>query len=137
MPFSKDKSRRRPVVAEAVVSLADLTSGVALPVIDVPGGTVVASVDVILEEVFNSGTSDSLVVGDGTDTDGFLAATNVTTGQALGAKTQAVALKGKKYTADDTIDVILTSVGTAATTGRFRVIATMYTPNECEFVINK
>jgi hypothetical protein len=137
MPYAKDTSRRRLVVAEAVVRLADLTSGVALEVIEVPAGTIIDEVATILEEVFNSGTSDSLVVGDGGDTDRHLAATNVTTGQALGKKTVNTLGAGYKYTADDTIDVILTSVGTAATTGRIRVIAKMYLPAECEFVQNK
>ena len=134
MTFSKDVARRAPVVAEAVVSLADLTSGVALPVFDIPSGAVIDELYGHLEQVFNSTTSDSIKIGDGTDDDRFLAATNVTTGQALGYKAGAATGRGYKLSSGDTIDLVWTSGGGTPTTGRIRLVCRYYMTGQADYV---
>lgn len=75
-----------------------------------------------LRTVFDAGTSDTIIVGDGNSTNRFLTSTEMNaTGteifQKSGALTDAA---GFQYTADDTVDAIIASVGAnldTATTG--------------------
>jgi len=131
MSFSKDTGRRRLVIAEALLVLADLESAVAKQAIDLPPGVIVDEVFARVEEAFNSSTSDAIVVGDSDDTDRYIASTSV---QTTGYKAGAASGRGYKNPAADTIDVIWTSGGGTPTTGKLRVICKYYDPNEAEYV---
>jgi hypothetical protein len=92
-----------------------------------------------VEVPYDAGTSASLEVGDGGDTDGFLAAANVKAASAgdvfgdgltelgaylkvgTGADSGYCVGPGKLYTAADTVDAVVTIVG-ANTQGRVKVI---------------
>lgn len=108
--------------------------------ITVKAGDIVEQVIAKVLTAYDSATSASLIVGDGTDPDGLLvaadakAAAGTVYGDAVAevgaylkdsyATTPAVASRGlgKAYAADDTIDATITIVG-ATTVGKVRVYA--------------
>lgn len=135
MSFTKNKDRKAPFVAEVMVSHADLTSAVALPVIDVPGNVVIDDVYLCLDTTFNPTTSAVVEVGIGGATAKFVASQNVFTGQALGGRAGAATGKGYRFTAPDTIDVLYTSGGGTATQGSFRLVVTGHYERQADFVV--
>ena len=130
MPFIKDPSRQAPTVAEATILFSDLTSGVALPAIDIPAGAIIKEVNVYVDTAFNSATSDSLVVGDGGATNRFVASVSIA---ATGGKAMVATAKGYKYAVNDTIDVIWTGVGAAPSTGKFRLMVEYFQDGRADF----
>jgi hypothetical protein len=111
------------------------TADVALPA----GATLI---DIIVNGValWGAGTSATLIVGDGTDPDGYYTGVNLKATDLLAGESLSFALAGGKagaYIANSqvtprysaaarTITAEVTTVGTTATTGRTRVIV-MYT----------
>jgi hypothetical protein len=108
--------RQTPIVAYIDVALANLASGVDLPVAELPAGASLLSGDIVVTEAFNSGTSDVLSVGDPTTYNRYISAQTV----AAAGRT-ALVPTGYVYTAPTKVSVRLVSVGTAATTGKVRV----------------
>lgn len=135
MSFSKNIGRKQQYVAEVAVSHADLVSAVALPVIDMPSGTVIDDVVLVVDELFDPTDSAVVEAGIGGDTNKFVASQNVFTGQALGGRTGDTVAKGYRFTAPDTIDLLYTSGGGTATAGKLRLIVTFHFENESDFVV--
>jgi len=115
------------IAARAAAGAAALTSTDVIQAIPVPAKTVVSNVGM---EIITVGASGSLALGDGTAGAGYLAATvSTSTGlfggvPVLAAGAYAPTLSGGKvYSAEDTIDVTLsTAVPSAAVV---RVFATL------------
>lgn len=133
MAITKDSNRQYPLIATVDVGFADLTETVAAEAIDLPVNAVVVGGRVVVTEVFNSTTSDVVIVGDGGDTNRYTATAIDLT--ALGSYAldgggdvlTVITTGGYKYTAPDTLDVIWTA-GTAstATTGAFTLEVLYY-----------
>jgi len=113
---SQDRNlgRQWPVVAMQEFELSQLENNAAVAAVKVPYGARVIGGGVLITEVFNSGTTDVLDIGDGDDDDRY-SGTPVP-GQALGFT--ALDVTGFKYTTTDYIDITQVSTGTAATTGK-------------------
>lgn len=136
MAITKDSSRQYPLVARLVVGYADgkgvFDDGTQTEAIDLPAGAIVLGGYVRVNTVFNSTSSDALIVGDGVDPNRYIATCSL---QALGHyhfimgdvltanTTSATVGPGYKYAASDTIDITWTA-GTAntATTGEFEIV---------------
>lgn len=131
MPITKDSGRKTPFVAEVTIGYANLTSGVAAEAINVPAGLVIDEVFFFVDTAWNSATSDVIIVGDGGDTDRFIASVSIA---ATGGKTMASATgKGYKYTTSDTIDVTWTGVGAAPSAGSGRLVIIGHHANQADF----
>lgn len=111
------------VSAQATINAADLTSGVDYTTpIALPVGAVVVAGTVTVDQAFNSVTSDTLTVGDGSVDDRYLA----------GADLQAVAPKALVPTgfigtaSEAAVKVKWTGVGTAPTHGRITIALQYY-----------
>ena len=117
MAITAAQSTQYPVVASVSFTYADLTSGTVEDLCQVPAGATVVGGEVIVDTAWDSGTSDTLDVGDGDDDDRYTS--TIINLQATGRV--ALTLTGYKYTESDTIDATPTSVGTAATAGAARI----------------
>ncbi|MFQ5592335.1 MAG: hypothetical protein ACE5HE_14330 [Phycisphaerae bacterium] len=110
--------RARRLVSRAIT---EDDTNTTVHAITVPAGSFVPPYGVTLyvAEVFAGGTP-SLDVGDGSDTDGWVDTTDVTETTAgcysgTEANTGAYAATGKVYTAEDTIDVVVSASLTGGT----------------------
>ena len=112
MTIAKNDGRQSPLVARVDFGFADFVSGTLEAAIELPAGAMVLSGNVSITEAFDSGTSDSLTVGDALDEDRYLGATSV---QALGLT--ALVPTGLQVTGIDDVTMTLTSVGAVATAG--------------------
>lgn len=101
----KASGRQYPLVARVPFTYEDLTSGVAEEALDLPPNAEVISGEVVVTTAWNSdgGTTpaDSLIVGDGDDTNRYSASVIDlrTTGRT------ALDLTGYVYTGMDTVDL--------------------------------
>lgn len=119
MAFTKSDARQYPLVAEAAVTYDELTSGVALSLIDLPQGSVVTGGFIVVDTVWNSATSDVLDLGDATDDDEYTATqVNLT---ALGA-TELTITGFETTSSEPAIVATWTGVGAAPSTGALRVV---------------
>lgn len=116
MAITLNTERQYPLVAEASFVLADLTSGAATAAVELPVGAEVIGGDLIIDTVFNSGTSDTFVVGDSGVANRYA---NAVDGQS--AARTALTVTGARMTAKTDVTVTCTRVGTAATTGAGRL----------------
>lgn len=82
MAITKNSSRQYPLVAKVEFAYDDLTSGVAEEAIDLPGGARVVGGRIAITTAFDSVTSDTLTVGDGTTADRYASGVD---GQAVGS----------------------------------------------------
>lgn len=90
MSFRKSVARQYMLVAEAEILSTQLTSGVALPIIDLPPGAVVHGGTVrCTGTAFDSAVSDTLVVGDAGSAARYLAS-NTTVLRTSGATVEFV-----------------------------------------------
>lgn len=135
MALVKNIARKEQSVAEISIVAADLTSGATLPVIDMPSGTVVDEVYVVVDELFNPTTSAVIEVGITGTTAKFLASQNIFTGQALGGRAGDVTGKGYRFAAPASIVVKYTSGGGTATTGKLRLVVAFHYENDSSFVV--
>lgn len=106
----------------------------------VPGGATILDIVVNGVALWNAGTSATLIVGDGTDPDGYYTGVNAKATDLLAGESLSFALAGGKagaYIANSqvsprysasarTISATMTCVGTAATTGE-TVVDVIYT----------
>lgn len=104
--------RQHPLVARQYFTYEDFESGVAEAALDLPGNATVIGGEFVITEVFDSGTSDTIKVGDGDDDDRYASGVD---GQSTGRT--ALTLTGYKYTAPDTVDIVWTGVGSAPSAG--------------------
>lgn len=112
MAITKDTGRQYPLVAQVDFLLGDLTSGTGVGAIDLPQGATVIGGELVIGTVFNSTSSDVIVIGDSGVADRYLTNGN---GQSLGRT--ALVPTGYTYTAPTTIHVKWTSGGGTPTTG--------------------
>lgn len=139
MTITKRQGRQAPIVAYIDITLADLV-GATLEQADtiaaadlttatsydstiaLPAGAVVVGGEVDVQQVFNSATSDTLIVGDASDDNRYLTAGD------LQVKGPIALLKtGFIHTAGEPLIVVKwTKVGAAPTTGRIRVRVEYY-----------
>lgn len=96
--------RQYPLVARQKFTYEDLTNGEAEKALDIPGGAIVTGGGLVVTEAFDSGTSDAVNIGDGNDTTRYADGVDV---QSVGRT--ALTLDGHKYSAPDTVDIILNS----------------------------
>lgn len=113
MSISKVPGRQYPLRAKVPFTFADFVSGTIQAAIDLPGGAIVTGGALVITTVFNSGTSDTLTVGDVGGTEDLFA--SAVDGQA--AALTALTLNGGQYTVPTEIGVKWTGVSTAPTTG--------------------
>lgn len=98
------------------------TSGATADLESLAAGDVVVKVWAEVTQVFNAGTTNVLVVGDGTTANKYLAAGDVAEG-STGVTPAGAAGPFAAESAAGTLRVTFTSTGTAATTGAARVYA--------------
>ncbi len=139
MAITKNANRQEPIVAHLEIGLADLVGGfltaqatvhaaeltTATPFatsIALPAGAVVVSGKVVVEEPFDSATSDVIDVGDASDDNRYLNDGDLTAvGEIPLVPTGFIA------TGDEpAIELTWTKVGAAPSQGRFRLEVTYY-----------
>lgn len=111
MAITQDAGRQNVLVAKQSFALADLVDATAVAAVSVPAGAIVVGGHLGITTAFDSGTSDTIAVGDGTTT--YLTATSV----AATGVTEFTTVVGPMYASADTIDITWDGTGTAATTG--------------------
>lgn len=134
MAITKDSGRQNTKVAYIPFTYATLASGVN-EAVDIPAGAIVTGGCLVITTIFNSGTTDLLEVGDGVQDDDYLvagAADNGSTAQYI-----AFTPTGYQYTANDSIDIKWTPVGTAATAGAGYMIVEYIVPGRAESIFDK
>lgn len=119
MPVTKDVGRQWPVYAEVTVGFADLgLTGVVNDAIEIPNNSVVVAGGVVVDEVWDSGTSDQLDVGDSVDPNRYT--TSIIDLQALGYT--ALDITGFKYLVGDDVTLENNEVGAVPTQGILRLM---------------
>lgn len=126
MAITKRSARQSPISARVDFALADLTSGTAVPAVDLPANARILRTFLRITTAFNSGTTDAMVIQSSEGTpkayitisagSGALAASKVWSTDPAIAGT-ASSNVGFINTAASTLDVKWTGAGTAATTG--------------------
>lgn len=117
MTFAYDPGRQYPLVAEAVLSYADLLpSATLVSIVKLPPGARVLDVRVYVDTAFNAAGTDTLSIGDTTAATTYASAVDVS---STGAKTTAGF--GKKYASGDILTATYTHTSTAPTAGSARV----------------
>ena len=117
------------MVVSRLITSADAATTVAA--IDVPAGTLVTGVWIVITTALTGGTP-AWNIGDGDDTDGWIATADITeatagTYKGIAAGTAAYSNTGRYYASADTIDVIVT---TGLTAGSAFIVAKMLTVDE-------
>jgi len=126
MAITKVSGRQEVINATAIFAYSDLTSGTAVPAIDLPPNARILNITLRIKTAFDSGTTDALIVQSNEGTpkayitisaaSGSLAALKVWTTTPVIAGTTSTYV-GFLNPDKSTIDVKWTSVGTAADTG--------------------
>lgn len=81
-------ARQYPLVAVASFTQAELPTGVAVPAVQLPQGSVVTKIAVVIDTAFDSVTSDTIDVGDASVADRYDSTVNAqTVGQDDGVPT--------------------------------------------------
>lgn len=131
MAITKDAGRQYPMTAYVDFTFADLTSGSGIAAIDIPPGATVTGGGLLISTAFDSGTSDTMSIGDSGVTTRYENAQDVKSAAGFWPLT----LTGYKYTVPDTIDLLWTAVGTAATAGAGRLIVEYIMDNRANEVV--
>ncbi len=92
---------------------SDLESGTGIAALRLPPGAVVTRGSVVVQTVWNSGTSATLKVGDDDDDDRYTSSAIDLTS----AGRTALDLDGHQYAAPQDLELLLTEAGSAATEG--------------------
>lgn len=114
MAITKDSGRQDVLAAVVDFTYADLVDATAVEAINMPAGAIVVGGRLVITTAFNSGTSDTIAVGDGTNA--YLAATSVA---ATGSTELA---GGLPYSASDTVDLTWDGTGAVPTAGAGKLI---------------
>lgn len=120
MEVLKNADRQYSLWAEVNIAFDDgLTVAQAIgtgiqDLLDIPTGAVVVGGEIVVTEIWDSGTSAVVDVGDGDDPDRYTSSPVALT--ALGRT--ALTLTGFKYTGEDTIDIDPVLVGADASQGQ-------------------
>lgn len=128
--MDKDFSRQYELTAIQKFTYSDLTSAVAAALAELPAGAIVTGGEIIITTAFNSGTSDSIDIGDGGDPNRYTA--SPVDGTATGRT--ALTLTGYQYTVSDDVDITWTGAGAAPTQGAGMVIIKYVRPGRAQEV---
>jgi hypothetical protein len=121
MAITIDYGRQWALEATVSFAFGDLTSGAATDAVKLPPGAVVHGGRVYTDTAWNSGTSDTLSVGDSVSATRYINASATALRTAALNTEFASTANGFKYAAGGTIQVTITRVGTAATAGAARM----------------
>ena len=124
MPITKDFNRQCVMSALVTINFSDLagTSGTDVAAISMPPNAIVVGGAIVKRVVFNSGTSDTLSVGDAGSATRYLGATDVKTATGLVALVPTgYLLPGTTASASNDITVRWTGVGAVPTTGQVQL----------------
>lgn len=130
MAITKPTGRQYPLVAKVDFTFADFVSGVAAEAVKIPGNCRVSGGHLVISTAFNSGTSDTIQVGDGDSAARYKDSIN---GQAVALT--ALVPTGYKYTVPDTIDITWTGVGAAPTAGAGYLMVEYFAENRANEVV--
>lgn len=111
-------ARQWPLVAIVEFTQAQLPTGVAVDVLELPEGAVVTDIAVVIDTAFDSVTSDTIDVGDATTADRYDTDVN---GQVVG-RTPGTPTGFQTTSAEPNIRLTNTAVGTEGTAGAGRLI---------------
>lgn len=117
MTIQKNDARQEKQVALVPWTFADFVSGVLQPAVDMPHGAIVTGGFFVVDTALNSGTSDTLTVGDSAVDNRYAAGIN---GQS--AALTALVPTGYKYTAINELGIKWTGVGAVPTAGAGRLL---------------
>lgn len=117
MTISKNDGRQAPIVAWVDFNLADVADGTAQAAIELPGGAILLSGELIVSEAFNAGTTAVLDVGDALSANRYANDLDLKT---LGRKPLVPTGYVMPHQGDLTVTYV--PAGTAATTGKARLI---------------
>jgi hypothetical protein len=126
----KNEGRRPTSVALTSFTFADFVSGVGKLVVDLPSGSIVTGGFLVIDEVFDSVTSDTLTVGDAGVAARYKGGID---GQALAA-TALVPTMAEVLSDTGSILIGWTGVGTAPTTGAGRILVEYIETARADFV---
>lgn len=112
MPITKSDNRQWPLSEIVRFTFEDLESGVAANLAALMQNETVVGGAIVIETAFDSGTSDTITVGDEDDDDRYITGLDA---QATGRT--GFTLTGHMYGGANTLTLTLTSAGTAATAG--------------------
>lgn len=118
--MSKNSARQTRLAAVVEFAYDALPTGVAVDAVRLPAGAIVVGGSLKNVTAGNSGTSDTLTVGDGTGAAVYLSGHNGQTANLNAALTGN--RLGTEYAASDDITITRTAVGAAATAGLWRLI---------------
>lgn len=135
MAITLNPGRQDRVTATVSFALADLTSGTAVPAVQLPANARVIGGLLKIGTAFNSGTSDGVVIQSNEGTPKAYATINAASGALSAGLSTAFAVTnlGFKNPVASTIDVKWTGAGTAATTGDAVLIVEYIVDNRTEF----
>ena len=129
MTITKNDGRQDLVTAHVDITYDMLTSGSALAAIEVPGGAVVVDGFLQVVTAMDSGTSDSLEVGDAADNNRYTS--SAVDGQTVGLT--ALDIDGHEYTQQTDITVKWTGAGSAPTAGALRLVVMYFDTGRAHF----
>jgi len=98
-----------------------VANGDVVKVLNVPAGCVILGVEVEIVTASDAATSATCDVGDGADTDFYLASGDLKS--TAGTVLSSTNTTGRRYTADDTIDLTLAYSGATTVYGKVKVRA--------------
>ncbi len=113
----KQDARQTPKVAIADFTYADFVSGTGKAAVRLPANAIVIGGYLAISTAFNSGTSDTMTVGDATTANRYKAGINAQT-----AALTALVPTGFKLTAAGDVLITNTAVGTAISAGAGRLV---------------
>ena len=122
--------RRRIVTTSKVFQPAAVGTDETTPLFPIKAGQTVLQVQVIPMIAAAGSTNSTMEIGDGTDPDGYIVATTdydpeaSVVGTLINGSGAYLAVFGKFYAADDTIDVVYTKNTAGATNPKIRVYLT-------------
>lgn len=111
MAFVKNAGRQYPLVAVQKIDYTGYTSGAAFNAVELPVGARLLGVNFYTDTAWNTGTSATITVSDGTAT--FINAQDI---KSAGSET-STQTPFKPYPAGGQISVTVTDTGTAPTAG--------------------
>lgn len=113
MSITKLETRQYPLSGIVRFDLADLSSGVAVDIAALLQNETITGGALVIETAFNSGTSDVISIGDEDSATRYLSAQDVKSAAGRFAFT----LTGLNYAGANTLRLVWTGAGTAATAG--------------------
>lgn len=128
MPVTKKTSRQQIILAFVDITFADMVSGVAQDIMEMPVNSIVVGGDVVTSVAWNSVTSDVIVVGDAASAARYFASTTI---HAINRN--PLVPTGFKYTAKTNLQATVTSVGGSLTAGVTRVVVHYYIDNRSQW----